>query len=304
MERRHTYGGGVMLAGLVLTVIQIVQGIQQVEGFDGRNSGIVFSVGTVPFVLVGFALIYVGYWLSLQDEYDQDFPRIAAWGVGSTLLFASVSALIVFSQQVKPTVDILEQAPVIAMNHITIGAVVGILVGLYDARGRSHQRALETERDRVELFAKKAMDINTYGRELNRSDSIDAVSALCIQAIQGFLGLSETAFTIVSDDEYELIDNTVVNAPEEELAELARQSRAQEQTTVATHDSLPEGLQSRADGAISLLITDLDGSSVVLLALTDDTDAFDEEDIQLLELLLTHAATSLDHIHHTPETDA
>lgn len=295
MQRRGLFGGAVSLTGLVLVIVQLLQGIQQLEGFEGQTSAIVFAVETVPFLLIGGSLVYVGYWLAGQPDYEQDLSRIVAWSAGSTLLFASVSALIIFSQQVKPTVDILEQAPIIAVNHITVGAVVGVLVGLYDARGRAHERALAAERDRTEQFANKAMDINTYGRELTRSDSVDAVSALCIQALQGFLGLTEAAFVIVSDDG-RLVDSTVVNVPDSALVELARRSREQDPTTVVGHESLPGPLGDRADGAITLRITDLDGSSAVLLALTDDPDGFNDEDVQLLELLLAHAATALDSV--------
>jgi hypothetical protein len=258
---------------------------------------IVFAFETLPFVLVGLSLSFVGYWVSNQPEYEQDTPRIALWGAGSTLLFASVAALILFSQQVKPTVDILGQAQYAAMNQITVGAVVGILLGLYDARSRARQRELERERDRVEQFAKKAADINNYGRELNRSDSIDEMSSLCIQALQTFLGLTEIAFVITDEEESELIDNTVVNVSEEALVELARDSLDQEPASVTTHHSPPDELKERADNAITMLITDHEDSAVVLLALTEDATAFGKEDIQLLEMLVSHAATALDRIY-------
>jgi hypothetical protein len=302
MKRRHLFGGGIVLAGLVLTLLQIGQGVQQNSGFASETRALVFAVETMPFVLTGLALSFVGYWLTIRPAYEQDLPRIAIWTLGSTLLFASIGALLVFSQQVKPTVDILEQAPSLVTNQITVGALVGVLVGLYDARGLATQRALERERDRVELFAKKAMDINTYGRELNRADSIDAVSALCIQAVQGFLGLNETAFVLVSDTEVELVDNTVVNVPDDALADLARQSRDQEPRTVVTNETVPAALNEHTDSAISVLITEYEGTSVVLLALTDDATTFDEEDVQLLELLLNHAATALDHITHVDDS--
>lgn len=297
MERRDVFGGGIAIAGLLLTGLQLVQGLQQLEGFEGANRVVVFTFETLPFVLIGLALAYLGYWLSRQPDYEQDLPRIVAWGVGSTLLFASVGALILFSQQVKPAVDILGQAQYVVINQITVGAVVGVLVGLYDARSRARERALEAERDRVELFAKKAADVNNYGRELNRSDSIDEVSSLCIQSLQAFLDLTELAFVITDDEEAELVDNTVVNVSDDALAELARQSLYQEPATLVTHDELPPELAERGDSAISLLVTGHADSSVVLLALTDDDSAFGETDIQLLEMLVAHAATALDRIY-------
>jgi hypothetical protein len=297
MERRDISGGGIVLAGLVLTAIQFVQGFQQLEGFEGSTRIVVFAFETLPFVLVGLSLSFVGYWLSSQPEYEQDAPRIVLWGAGSTLLFASVAALILFSQQVKPTVDILGQAQYAVMNQITVGAVVGILLGLYDAQSRARQRDLERERDRIEQFAKKAADINNYGRELNRSDSIDQVSSLCIQSLQTFLGLTEIAFIITDEAESELVDNTVVNVSDGALVELARDSLDQEPASVTTHHSPPDELKERAENAITMLITDREDSSVVLLALTDDATAFDTEDIQLLEMLVSHASTALDRIY-------
>ncbi|QSG08305.1 putative membrane protein [Halapricum desulfuricans] len=302
MQRRELFGGAIAFAGAILVLVQFVQGIQQLDGFEGQTGAVVFAVETVPFLFVAGALVYIGYWLTDQSEYEQELPRIAGWGVASAVLFASVSALVVFSQQARPTVDVLGLAPAIAINHVTVGAVVGVLVGLYDARGLAHQRALETERDRIEQFANKAMDVNTYGRELTRSDSIDAVSALCIQALQGLLGLTEAAFVVVGGEDSRIVDSTVVGVSDEGLVELASRSREQEPTTVVIHESIPDSLEERADGAITLRITDLDGASAVLLALTDDLE-FNDEDVQLLELLLAHAATALDAVSEDGEFD-
>jgi len=302
MNRRHVYGGVIVLSGLVLTLVQVVQGVQQLDNFTGQTRTLVFAFETVPFVLIGLTLSFLGYWLIVGPTYEADLPRIGAWGLGGALLFASVGALLLFSQQVDPALDVLDQAPYVAVNQITVGAVVGVLVGLYDARSRAHLRDLQTERDRTELFAKKAMDINTYGRELNRRDTVDGVSALCIQAIQGFLDLSETAFVVVDDIETKVVDSTVVDAPDESLIELAQQARDQDSSTVVAHETLPEGLKQRAEGAVTVLVTDHGDTSVVLLALTDDPTGFDEEDVQLLELLLAHAGTALDHIYHEQTT--
>jgi len=297
MERRQVYGGGIAVAGAVLTLVQLLQGLQQLRGFEGTTRAVVFGVETVPFVLVALSLVYVGYYLTSQRTYEDDLPRIAAWGVGSTLLFASVGALIVFSQQVKPTVDILDQAGFVAVNMITVGAIVGVLVGVYDARSRARQRDLQRERDRIERFAQKAADVNNYGRELNTSDSIDEVSALCIQAIQQFLGLTEIAIAVVEDGESELIDNTIVNVSEKAISEVVLDSIEQRPATVVTHDSLPADLDARTEAAVSMLFTSNAESSVVLLALTDETTEFDDAEVQLLELLVTHAATALDRIY-------
>jgi len=296
MERRQLYGGGIAVAGLVLTVAQFAQGIQQLDGYAGTTGVLVFTFETLPFVLIGGALVYVGSWLSTQESYEPDLPRVVGWGAGSTLLFASVAALLLFSQEVTFGGNTLDQAPYVAVNHVTVGAIVGVLVGIYDARSRIRQRELERECDRVEQFARKAAAINNYGRELNRSDSIDQVSSLCLQAMGTLLGLTEFAFVITDGDESEFVDTTVLNVPDDALVGLARDSLDQAQATVVTHESLPAEFDERAGDAISLLVTDHDESAVVLLALTDDASALDEEAVELLEMLVSHAATALDRI--------
>lgn len=306
MHRCEYYGWGIAAAGLVLTFVQLLQGVQQIQQLVGLSQSdlvIVFAFETIPFVIIGGSLMYVGYWLRTQQEYEPDLGRIVAWGLGSILLFASVSSLILFSQQV--TLNTLEQGQYIAMNLITLGAVVGVLVGVYDARSRARQRTLERERDRVESFAGKAADINNYGRELNRARTIDEVSALCIQALQTLLGITETAMVAVGDDEKRVINSTVVNVDDDALIDLAEQSLDQEQSSAEVHDVLPDSFDDAANWVLTILVTEHAESAVVLLTLAEETDAFErDEDVQLLELLVTHAGTALDRIYEGADTSA
>lgn len=298
MDRRDGYGWAIAVTGLVLAGIQLVQGVQQLDGLTGVSQTdqiIVFAFETLPFALIGLSLVYVGYWLTDQREYEPDLPQILAWGAGSTLLFASVGALILFSQQV--TLNTLEQGQFLAMNLITVGAVVGVLVGIYDANGRARERELAAERDRIEAFAGKAADINNYGRELNRAQSVEEVSALCIEALQTLLGLTETGFLTIEGEEVTVINSTIVNADEESLAEIARETLGLEQGVAVRSDAVPAALDSQADGFLSMLVTAHDDSGVVLLAPVAETDEIGEEDLQLLELLVSHAGTALDGIH-------
>jgi len=293
MERRTLYGGGLFVAGLLLAGTQFVQGIQQVGAFSGTDRVLVFTFETVPFVLVGAALGFVGYWLTSQEEYEPDLPRILAWGVGSTVLFASVAALLLFSQQV--TLDTLEQAQYIVMNQITVGAAVGTIVGLYDARSRQRQRDLEAERDRVEAFAKKAADVNNYGREINRSDSLDEVSSLCIQAFQALLDITEIAFVVSEGDEFEFVDNTVINTEADTLAALAADALDQEPSSLVI-ESAPDPVADKGE-LFSILVTEHEDSAVLVLAFDGSGTDHGDEDLQLFEMLIAHAATATDRIY-------
>lgn len=303
MERRHTYGGGIAVTGIVLTLIQLVQGIQQLQELDGLsqlNLALVFAFETLPFVLIGVTLIYAGYWLTNQPQYEVDLPQIIAWGAGSTILFASVAALILFSQQV--TLETLEQAQYIVVNQITVGAVVGILVGIYDARGRHRERELEAERDRIQTFAGKAADINNYGRELNRATSIEEVSGLCIEGLQALLGLTESAFVVTGDTEESVVNSTIVNIDDQTLIEMAQGQADQEQATAEITDSPPQGVATNGN-VLSVLVTEHDSTAVVVLALMNEETGIEDEDVQLLELLISHAGTALDRIHDQSKTN-
>lgn len=297
MERRTTYGVGVAGVGVLLAIIQLVQGTQQVAGFDGSAQVIVFALETIPFVIIGISLIAIGYWLATQDEYDEELPRIGAWTVGSVGLFAAVAALLIWSQvqSLGGEADVMGEAPYIAMNMITIGAVVGVLVGIYDARSTSRQRALQRERDRVQQFAQKAADINNYGRELNRSASIDEVSSLCIQSLQTFLGLTDIAFVTTEGDGVELIDNTIVAVPEATVEQTAIAALEQSEETVV-FDEKPVEEFGEDTTVLTILVTSLDTRAAVIVASVGPDVSVGDEDEQLLEMLASHAATALERI--------
>ena len=294
MERRHIYGGAIAVTGIILTGVQIAQGLQQ------STRPIVFAFESAPFVLVALALAFIGGWIARQEEFESELPIVVGWGVGGTILFASLGALLLFSQQV--TLGTLEQAQYVAMNQVTVGAVVGTLVGIYDARNRLSMHELEQERDRVESFANKAADINNYGRELSQFESIDEVSALCIQAMQALLGLTEIAVVVSADNQHELVDDTVINVEDETLFEIADQTREQEESAVNIRDS-PPALR-RSEDVVTVLVTDHEDSSVAIVALTGDTTEFGEEDMELLEQLMRHASMTLDQIHEAASQQA
>ena len=297
MARRHRYAGGIAATGLFLTLLQVAQGVMQLERLEVTDRTAVFALETLPFVVTALGLTYVGYWLATQTELERELSRVVVWCAGSVVLFAAVAVLLVFSLQVTLGAGTVEQAPYVAGNLVTVGALAGVLVGIYDARSTVRQRELQHERDRIQQFARKAADVNNYGRELNRSASVDEVSSLCLQAMQAFLGLTNLAFVVTDGEGVELVDDTTVGVPSEALQTLVSDSLDQPRSTFVSHDVLPEGFAGSAEGAVTLLVTRRDGSAVVLVALTDDPDAVCDEDVQLLEMLVAHAATALDRIY-------
>ncbi len=288
MQRRHLSGGGLAVVGVVLAVIQVFHGIQQTD----RPLVLLFE--TAPFVLVALTLSYAGYWLTTNEQFGDDIERILAWGVGGIVLFASIGALQLFSQRVF--LGTLDRSSYVAIDFVTVGGVVGILVGIYDARSRLRLRELERERDRIEAFGNKAADVNNYGRAVNRCDSVDEVSALCIQAMQALLGVSEVA-VLALGDETRVIDDTILNVSEETLRSLGERAGDGERATVVTHDAVPDPLADQTNAVVSVEITTVGDASFVLVALAGPDARFEDEDVQLLELLTAHAGTAIDGIY-------
>lgn len=296
MERRHIYGGGIATAGLFFAIVQLVHGLQQ------TTRGLVLAFEAGPFVLVALTLTYAGYWLATNAEFETDLTRVLTWGAGGMVLFASVGALQLFSQRVF--LGTLDRAAYVAIDFLTVGAVVGVLVGLYDARGQRRRRELKRERDRIEAFGNKAADVNNYGSALNTCSSVDEVSALAIQAMQALLGLSEVAVLALTDDDVEVVDDTILNVSPETLASLGRDASAAERATVVTHEEVPSSLTDRAEAVISLELATVEGGTFVLVALAPDRTTFAEEDIQLIELLASHAGTAIASIYRRSDANA
>jgi len=286
METRHGYGLVLALVGLVLAGVQTLHGLQQ------SRRPIVLAFEALPFVLVALVLVYAGVWLAHAEAFEPDLSRIFAWGVGTTLLFASVSALMLFGQRVST--GTLDRSAFVAIDLVTLGAVVGILIGLYDARGRRRRRELQHQRDRIEEFGHKAADVNNYGRTLYQSDSVHEISALCIEAMQALLGLSEVAVLVVGEDDTDPIDNTVINTEAADFASLVEDAGTGDRATVVTHEDLPDALADRGETALSILLTDRGDRAVVAVAVVPAGTDFDHEDVQLVELLASHVGTALD----------
>jgi hypothetical protein len=285
MDHRTVVGGLVGAHGGVLAGIQVVHGLQ----LTGGPIALAFEAG--PFVLLAATLPYVGYWVMANEEIEPDAVRIFGWTVGALLLFAAIGALLLFSQRVA--FGTLAGASSLTVDTITVGSVVGAMVGLYDAHSRDQRRELAAQRDRIEAFANTAADVNNYGRALSQADSIRDVSALCIEALQVMLDVDESAVARVEGESVEILDSTVVGVEEAALAELVGLGLEGEVTSVELRHDLPAGLADHAAVAVTVCVYAVAETAVVLVALSDDAD-FPDEDLQLLELLGSHAEVTLE----------
>lgn len=288
MERRKLYGGVVALTGVVLAVMQVIHAFQQ------SREPVFVVVDAVPMVAVALALSFAGSQLAQDDVYAPDLTRVLGWTVGGTVVFVSFAALTLFSQNVAA--GEIERAPFVAIDHVTMGATAGMLVGLYDARARQDRRELERERDRVESFGGKAADLNNYGRAIAQSDDVSGVGAFCIEAVSRLFGFGESAVLTVSESDFRVVGNTTVGVDEDSLRALADHARDQEVGDVAVNDGAPVDIDRDVDRSVTVHLAERPDDSVVLVSLSDEEWSLADEDVQLLELLVSHAGMALDRL--------
>ncbi|PSP84485.1 hypothetical protein BRC96_05005 [Halobacteriales archaeon QS_6_64_34] len=287
MHRRTLAGLGLAVAGLVLAGIQLVHAIQQTD------IPVAIAVDALPFVAMGLALVYAGYWLARDDAFETTAARVVIWGAGATVAFVAVAALILFSQQV--TMGSLDRATYLTVDILTVGALTGVLVGLYDARSRNRRHELEIERDRVEAFGRKAADVNNYGRAIASAGSDDAIAAYITEAISSLTGIDETAVLRLRDEEVELLSNTVRAVSAERVAELARAVREDPRGDVIAHaDSPPVDVGETVSDVLTAVVTGRGETTTVVVAVDTGGTVTDEQDRKLLELVVAHATVRLE----------
>ncbi|KOX95123.1 hypothetical protein [Haloarcula rubripromontorii] len=286
MNQRLLTGAALALSGVVLAAIQVLHGIQQ------TRIPVAVAVDALPFAAMGLAIAYAGVWLARDTTFEGATPRVAAWAAGGTVTFAAVAALLLFSQRV--TSGSLARASYVTVDLVTVGALAGVLVGLYDARSRSRLRELVAERDRIEAFAGKAADVNNYGRAIASAPSVDGVAAFVVEAFGTMTGMEETAVIRLRDGDAVALANTIRTVPVDVVGSLARELRAQKQGEVIVHDrpfavDLPESV---TDCVSAVVLDDADTTTVVLSVTTDETTV-GEEDQKLLELIVSHASVRM-----------
>jgi len=241
---------------------------------------------------MGLAVTYAGVWLARDTAFEGATSRVAAWAAGGTVTFAAVAALLLFSQRV--TSGSLARASYLTVDLVTVGALAGVLVGLYDARSRSRLRELAAERDRVEAFAGKAADVNNYGRAIASAPSVDGVAAFVVEAFGTMTGMEETAVIQLRDGDAVALANTVRTVPVDVVAEFAQAVRAQEQGAVIVHDRpFPVDIPESVTDCVSAAVLDDEDETTVVISVTTDETTVGEEDQKLLELLVSHASVRM-----------
>ena len=286
MNQRLLAGAALALSGVALAAIQVLHAVQQ------TRIPVAVAVDALPFAAMGLAVAYAGVWLARDTTFEGATPRVTAWAAGGIAVFAAVAALLLFSQRV--TGGSLARASYLTVDLVTVGALAGVLVGLYDARSRGRLRELAAERDRIEAFAGKAADVNNYGRAIASAPSVDGVAAFVVEAFGTMTGTEETAVVRLTDRDAVALANTIRTVPVDVVGSLAQTVRTQQQGEVTVHDRpFPVALPDSVTDCVSAVVLDDADTTTVVISVTTDETTVGEEDQKLLELIVSHASVRM-----------
>jgi len=286
MNQRSLTGAALALSGVVLAAIQVLHAVQQ------TRIPVAVAVDALPFAAMGLAIAYAGVWLARDTTFEGATSRVAAWAAGGTVAFAAIAALLLFTQRV--TSGSLARASYLTVDLVTVGALAGVLVGLYDARSRSRLHELAAERDRIEAFADKAADVNNYGRAIASAPSVDGVAAFVVEAFGTITGMEETAVVRLNDGDAVALANTIRTVPVDVVGSFAQTVRTQQQGEVTVHDRpFPVDLSESVTDCVSAVVLGDEGTTTVVISVTTDGTTVGEEDQKLLELIVSHASVRM-----------
>lgn len=145
-DPRAVAGGGILVAlGWAFVAIHTAAALDS-TGRLGSALGAVVPLGLAATLFAGAVCVY-------RYDLGESALRISGWTLFGTLAFITVigGALIALG----PVAVAPSTFPVVVVNVAAGGAVLGLLVGLYDARQRRLRRRLADEHRRADDFRKR-----------------------------------------------------------------------------------------------------------------------------------------------------
>ena len=273
------------LAAVTLSALGVGLAVAQaLTAGDGTTAAVAIRTG--PMLAVAAAVTYVGGWATVRDVPGGETDRLLAWTVGGGLTVAAVSTLAVLG--VAGSVAVVG----LLLDGFTGGGLLGLLVGWYDVRGRA-------DRDRIRAFAQSASALNTYGKALNSSQTLDEISALCVEAVEFLIPGDGAAFLLVDETGDEpgvtVVDSTLRG--DEELAvleSLAAAVEPDEEIEAARYAETAVDLGGDSPEAALVISVRADRGRAMIVSLSTTAEIdYDDEDVDLLETLAAHVSTAL-----------
>jgi len=122
-----------------------------------EESGVV-AILTGVLIPMGLAVALVagGYWLYTSAIETEFIPRVGVWFGSGIVGMAAIGAVLLVYQSAEA--GTIEHGRFVLGNLLTTGGIGGLVVGVYDARQRQHQRALADSRARYQTLTDAAPD--------------------------------------------------------------------------------------------------------------------------------------------------
>jgi hypothetical protein len=285
MRREHVYAGALIAVGVGLAAAQV-------STLATDTGTVALLLRSVPMFAVAAAVVYGGGWLLVRGAPGGHADRVLAWTLGGGLTLSAVVVLATVGRGVSVA---------LVADVLTGGVLVGLAVGLYDARSRERLA-------HVESFAQKVEALNQYGKALNRSGTLDQISALCVEAVEFLVAGDGAAFVLVDDESPEgepsseqsvrVVDSTLRGDHElrvlESIAAEIDTTDGDIEAVRYAETGVELGEESPDAALVISVPTETGHALIVSLSTTTDIE-YDEEDVDLLETLAAHVSTALSH---------
>ncbi|WP_148680380.1 sensor histidine kinase [Halovivax ruber] len=222
-------------------------------------------------------LLYAPYWLERSNISSVRYPRIARWWVGGVVVFLLINAMLILAMPSEPWTVVVGWL----RWSIVIGASVGLLIGIIEARAIERARTAERNAVRAEQLEKQrdlldylnsilrhevlntAAIVDGYAtRLLDDGETLDADEQEWAQVIHEE---ADDLSTVIDDvrvllrtasGDHELHPVDLTSVLEDEVASLERATDA----TVETN--LPASVYVRGDSLLSRVFGNILGNAV------------------------------------------
>jgi len=159
--------------------------------FAPAESPVALLFGTVVPIVLAALLLVGGLWLP-RERYESGALRVGAWCIVGVGLLTGIS-FVTIEYQAARGVE-LENVAFVVSGSATGGAVVGFLIGIYDAERRQTERRMAAEREKAERLGRRLSVLNRVLRHDIRND-VNVIHGNADRIIED-AGASEPARTI------------------------------------------------------------------------------------------------------------
>jgi signal transduction histidine kinase len=161
------------ILGLGLLFLIVILGESLYVLFLSNPLGMVWIAGLVTSLPFNIGIVYVGLWLPDGFISASRFKRIGFWSLGGLGVFFTLNIIIMITMPPDSALRLISWGRWAA----TIGAGVGLLVGVFEARGI--EREVQSERERVRAKEAEAKEeLFTYLNATLRHEVLNTANVI------------------------------------------------------------------------------------------------------------------------------